>query len=517
MACASVRSACTSTTVLGWQSTILDNDGNLDIVFTGVDREVGIFWNQGNLEFEEERLDEKFPRGVAIVDVDGDGQLDLVFSHRGLKGVTYWRNQGKLVDGSRFILDELPGVDSYAYTMAWGDIDADGDLDLVTGSYNVELIQNGIALPERDPRAGVFYYENTPEGFIHQRLALSAETLSIALVDLDHDGYKDLWVANDFDLQDQIWLWKNDRWQAATPFQQTPHSTMSTEWGYITNDERLALFSTDMMPYADDPETEAAWAPVMESMMMMEMGDMGEHDMETEGDMGHDMDMMMPMDPGDPQIMENVMQLPMDDAWDNQARRRGVEAAGWAWSAKFGDLDKDGYLDLYIVNGMIGINMFAHLPKNELVEQNRAYRNLGNGVFELAPQWRLNAAESGRGMVMADMDQDGDLDIVINNLRDSAYLYENNLCDGQALEVELFWPESTNSRAVGAQLTLQTSMGTMTRDLRASGGYLSGDPYRVHFGFPENVQPLVLTVIWPDGAKTQIDDLGPQTLLTITR
>ena len=60
-------------------------------------------------------------------------------------------------------------------------------------------------------------------------------------------------------------------------------------------------------------------------------------------------------------------------------------------------------------------------------------------------------------------------------------------------------------------------MGTMTRDLRASGGYLSGDPYRVHFGFPENVQSLGLTVTWPDGAKTQIDDLEPQTLVTITR
>jgi hypothetical protein len=272
-----------------------------------------------------------------------------------------------------------------------------------------------------------------------------------------------------------------------------------------------------MMPYDNSPETEAAWAPVMESMMMMEMGDMDEHEMETEGDMGHEMDMMMPMDPGDPQIMENVLQLPLDGAWDNQARRRGVEAGGWAWSAKFGDLDKDGYLDLYIVNGMIGVNMFAHLSNHELVEQNQAYRNLGNGVFEPAPQWRLDAAESGRGMVMADMDQDGDLDIVINNLRDSAYLYENSLCDGQALEVELFWPDSTNVRAVGAQLRLQTSIGIMTRDLRASGGYLSGDPFRVHFGFPDDVQLLGLTVIWPDSAQTQIDDFAPQTLLTITR
>jgi hypothetical protein len=494
----------------------LDDDDDLDIVFTAVDREVGIFWNQGNLQFEEERLDEKFPRGVAVVDVDGDGNLDLVFSHRGLKGITYWRNLGKEIEGSRFEVGELPGVDSYAYTQAWGDVDGDGDLDLVTGSYNVELIQNGIAIPERDERAGVFYYEQTPEGFIPQRLALSAETLSIALVDLDDDGYKDLWVANDFDLQDQTWLWKNDRWQAATPFQQTPHSTMSTEWGFIANDNRLALFSTDMMPYDHSPETEAAWAPVMESMMMMEMGEMGSHEMEGDHDMSMDHH-MMPMDPGDPQIMENVLQMPREGVWDNEAKRRGIAASGWAWSAKFGDLDKDGYQDLYIVNGMIGINMFGHLTNHELVEENQAYQNLENGVFEPAPQWRLNATESGRGMVMADMDLDGDLDIVVNNLRASAYLFENQLCDGSALEVELQWPDSANRNAIGTQLELRTSIGTLTRDLRASGGYLSGDPFRVHFGFPEDTELFELKIIWPDGQVTQLDDIDPQTLIKIIR
>jgi hypothetical protein len=215
--------------------------------------------------------------------------------------------------------------------------------------------------------------------------------------------------------------------------------------------------------------------------------------------------------------MENVLQVPKDGTWDNQARRRGIEASGWAWSAKFGDLDRDGYQDLYIVNGMIGVNMFAHLPNHELIEENQAYRNLGNGVFEITPKWRLNATESGRGMVMADLDMDGDLDIVINNLRDSAYLYENNLCQGQAIEVDLHWTKSRNTHAVGAKVILDTSMGSLTRDFRASGGYLSGNPYRVHFGFPEDVSLFGLMVIWPDESITKIDDLDPQTLMKITR
>ena len=476
----------------------LDKDGDLDIVFASVDREVGIFWNQGNFEFEEQKIDEKFPRGVAIVDVNGDGGLDLVFSHRGLGGITYWRNLGKDVKGDRFIKDELPGVDSFAYTMAWGDLNGDGLLDLVTGSYNVELVQNGIAIPKRDARAGFFYYEQTEDGFIPQRLSLDAQTLSIALVDLDMDGQKDIWVANDFDLPDQFWLRHNQRWNRAEPFEQTPHSTMSTEWGYIANDYRLALFSTDMMPYDHSATTMAAWAPVMEGMM----GEM---------EMMHNSD--------DPQIMENVLQMSgVDGVWENEARRRGVEAAGWAWSAKFGDLDLDGFLDLYIVNGMIGINMFGHLPNQELVEGNRAFRNLGNGVFRLSPEWNLGAKESGRGMVMADLDMDGDLDIVINNLRGSAYLYENQICTpGSGLEVDLYWGKSTNTRAVGAKLALETSMGVFVRDVRASGGYLSGDPSRIHFGIPESIQVYELKITWPDGKITTIDDPGRQVILIVRR
>ncbi|HBX68829.1 MAG TPA: CRTAC1 family protein, partial [Chloroflexi bacterium] len=121
------------------------------------------------------------------------------------------------------------------------------------------------------------------------------------------------------------------------------------------------------------------------------------------------------------------------------------------------------------------------------------------------------------GMVMADLDADGDLDIVVNNLRGAAMLYENQLCGGKALEVELNWRDSQNPRAVGAQVRLQTSLGTLTRDLRASGGYLSGDPYRLHFGFPAGVELRSLTVIWPDGQVSKIDQLEPQTLVKITR
>jgi enediyne biosynthesis protein E4 len=203
--------------------------------------------------------------------------------------------------------------------------------------------------------------------------------------------------------------------------------------------------------------------------------------------------------------------------WRNEAANWGVDATGWSWSAKLGDLDNDGLLDLYIVNGMIAQNLFNHLPNGELVEENQAFRNQGLGTFLPAPEWNLGSTLSGRGMSMADLDNDGDLDIVVNNLRGPAQVFENRLCGGEGLEIELFWPASSNTRAIGAEIELHTSLGILRRDVRAASGYLSGDPARVHFGFPTGTQLDKLIIRYPDGAQAEIDSLEPQALYKVTR
>ncbi len=469
----------------------LDDDGDLDLVFASIDREATILWNEGRLAFAAEPLDAFFTRAVNIVDVDGDSLPDIVFTHRGIEVPSYWRNQGSAATG-RFLRQPLDGVDRFAYAMAWGDLNGDNQLDMVSGSYEVELRSHGVAQEQIQVQAGVTVFTQQDGRFSAQQLTSRAETLAVALVDLDGDGRRDIWAGNDFALRDDVWLQRDGAWLAAHPFRQTSHSTMSIDWGDLENDGRVELFSTDMNPGTIAPAILAAWLPVISALE------------EKHG-------------PDDPQIMANVLQAPGAGGWRNEAAWRGIDATGWSWSAKFGDLDNDGFLDLYVVNGMIAENLFRHLPGGELVEENRAFRNHGDGRFAPMPQWNLGSPASGRGMLLADLDNDGDLDVIVNNLRSNAQLFENRLCGGTGLEVDLFWPGSGNSRAIGAQLELHTSAGVLRRDVRVASGYLAGEPPRVHFGIPHGAELITLVIHYPDGMTAVVDRPARQTLLQVTR
>ncbi len=269
---------------------------------------------------------------------------------------------------------------------------------------------------------------------------------------------------------------------------------MSFDSGDLDNDGQMELFAADMHPYSEDPEIMSQWLPVMETMP--------------------------PPSPEDgPQVMANVLQERQGDAWSDQAEAWRIPFSGWSWSAQFGDIDQDGLLDLYVVNGMTAMEIFRHLPGDELVEENQAYRNDGGNSFTPAPEWKLNSTAGGRGMSMADFDGDGDLDVLINNLRSPSQMFENQLCSGKSLLVDLRHPGSGNTRALGAELLLHTSSGILRRTVQAAGGYLSGRSARQHFGMPPDSSIIALEVRWPDRVVTLIDVqlLQPNSLLTIIR
>ncbi|MCB9159398.1 MAG: CRTAC1 family protein [Caldilineaceae bacterium] len=464
----------------------LDNDGDPDLVLGGEAQPNSILWNRGDLTFDTARLGDGHARAVTIVDVDDDGRRDIVLTTN-TGAVNYWRNQGDRTFARAF----LPNVSHPAYVLGWRDLDGDGDLDLVTAPYDAGFLTDRGSEYRLDG-SGVYVYENRGDRFVPTRLTGEAQALALAFEDLNGDHRPDILVGNDFGVPDFAFVQTDDGWVQAEPFVATTHSTMSIDLGDINNDGKPELFASDMKPYADDPALMAAYGPLMEGMS---------EEMHMEGD---------------PQIMENVLQFAAPHGFVNQAPGWGVDGTGWSWSAKFGDLDQDGLLDLYVVNGMAEETMFAHLPNHELVEENQVLRNTGDG-FVAMPAWGLNATAGGRAMSMADFDGDGDLDIVVNNLRAPAVLYENQLCGGDALVVQLAQPGVQNRDAIGARLGLLTDKGLYTRDVRAGSGYISGDPTQVHFGLPADATLIHLEILWPDGAISLVENPQADTLLRVER
>lgn len=477
----------------------LDNDGDEDFVLANLLGPNKIFWNEGNWQFRPQLLLDGSLRGLALVDVDGDGWLDITATSR--SGILlYWRNSGGEEGSPPFTNEQEParlqGVDGFAYSLQWADLDADGDLDLVTASYDASLEkQIGRRALDATDQNGVFVYKNENGRFWPTRLASRSQGLALQLQDLNGDRRIDILVGNDFDVHDAVFLnQRGGSWLEAEPFATTTFSTMSFDTGDIDNDGQLELFAADMHPYSEEPEIMRQWLPVMETMP--------------------------PPSPDDaPQVMANVLQERQGDAWSDQAEAWQIPFSGWSWSAQFGDIDQDGLLDLYVVNGMTAMEIFRHLPGDELVEENQAYRNDGGNRFTPAPEWMLNSTAGGRGMSMADFDGDGDLDVLINNLRSPSQIFENQLCSGRSLLVDLRQPGSGNTRALGAELLLHTSTGIYRRSVHAAGGYLSGRSARQHFGMPLESRIIMLEVRWPDRVLSLIDGraIQPASLLTITR
>ncbi len=472
----------------------LDNDGDLDLVLGNYDNPNSIFWNEGGLRFRQEQMPIGRTRAVAAVDVDGDGWTDLTLTRVG-GAVNFWRNRGADVAADapgRFVQEFVNGLAKPAYAIDWADLDADGDLDAVTASYDIGLLTElGNEYLLRG-ESGVYIHWNDADGFRAQRLTDEAQALAITLWDEDGDGRGDLLVGNDFALPDQFWRNSADGWQLAAIFPETTHSTMSFDLADVDNSGRAALFASDMKPPDNNPETMRAWAPLMEA----------EHP---------------PLPAGDPQRMENVLLIADPGGnFQNMGRDRQLDATGWSWSGLFGDLDQDGQLDLYIVNGFAESTTFAHLDGHELVERNQALRNTGGG-FERMPDWGLGSERGGRGAAQGDLDGDGDLDIVVNNLRGNAQLFENRLCGGASLQVELRQPGSANPAAIGATAFLETPAGRLRRDVRVTRGYLSSDPGQLHFGFPADAQPRLLLIRWPDGKWSTVSAPSPGQKLIVSR
>lgn len=476
----------------------LDGDGDLDLVFANLEGPNTVAWNQGAMTFEMQALAHGRSRGVAVLDVDGNGLTDIVFT-QGVGSLSRFELMGFNADGTgRFERRALPGVRTPAYAMAWADVDGDDDLDLATASYDTLLAKAQGPGFLTGSGAGAMLYENKNGRFHGTRLSEASQALAVTFFDVNRDGRLDLLVGNDFEVPDDAFLNPGGftgPWPRQDALPTTTQNTMGFDVADFNGDGLLDLFATDMKPASfSEPELVAAWMPLLQR---------GYEQSRT----------------ADRQVAENVLLLDRGSHFENVAYKRGIDATGWSWSGLAGDLNLDGFQDLYVVNGMVAKEAFAHLPGHALVEPNHAYAG-GVAGFTARNDWGLNATESGRGMMLADLDDDGDLDVVINNLNAPATVFENRLCHkGIALKVTLRDPTAPNSDAFGSIVRLTADDRVWVRRHDATRGYLSGFSGPVHLAVPHDTSQtaLELEVVWPDGSISRASVPNGAQAVTVTR
>lgn len=463
----------------------LNSDGLPDLVYGNISGTTTIFLNKGAMQFRPIATTLTDVRALAIVDVDGDGRTDLVATRRFAAPVI-----GHL-EADTLVYAALPGVYSAFYAMGWQDLNHDGQLDVVFGTYdNEQLKEQGLIFQTRGG-GGVFVYTQNDGQFTPQRLTQAAQALAIAFPDLDHDGRADVYVGNDFNTPDDAWIVNEQGYTAVAPFPQTTENTMSLDSADTDNDGTFDLYATDMKPYRQDVETLARWLPAMGKLTR-------------------------PLSADDPQYTENTLYRWDGTRWYNTAYTQQLDATGWSWSATFGDLDNNGWQDLFVVNGMKATDLLNYLPNAELTEHDMLFATDDGQTYTITERG-LGDTGSGRAAVMADLDLDGDLDVVVNPIDGPAQLYENRLCATHAVEIRLLDRSQHNRAAIGATLRLTTSTGTQSRQVTVGRGYLSGTDTTVHFGIADPQQATRLVVTWPDGAESTFDSVAIDQLHTITR
>jgi len=463
----------------------LDNDDDLDIVLANLTGSPSILANTGGLQFDRHELELGRFRGVSLVDVDGDTFTDIVLT-TGIGPPVFYKNPA---DGSLegFERTRLEGVRAATYSMAWTDLGGDGDLDVVTGSYNAELTQLRNS-PILGDDTGVVLHEADAEGFVVSRLSDTAQALALVTTDVDGDDRPDILVGNDLGTPDMLWTTGDGGLEREIdPFTTSSYSTMSFDAADIDNDGRNELFSTDMAPQIPGDDR---YRNVFQ-------------DLEAAPDVD---DIQTPI---------NVLNDPTGDtSFENMADGEAISTTGWSWSGLFGDLDNDGAQDLYVANGMQSQTLFGFLPDARLVEENQAFTNV-DGSFVSNPDWGLNLAQDSRGMAMADIDGDGDLDIVVNNLGSPSQLFENQLC-GSAVTVELDWSGTANQSALGSSVRVQSGDTSWLREITSSRGYLSSGPPIAHVGVGA-ANTVEVEVRWPDGMVSIVEDVAAGSHLSISR
>ncbi|WPR75498.1 VCBS repeat-containing protein [Algoriphagus sp. NG3] len=523
----------------------VNNDGLLDIYLTSNLGENKLYLNKGDFQFEDVTETagvagtRAWSTGVAMVDINGDGHLDIYVCNSGdiagdNKQNELFINQG---DGTFTEEAEAYGLADQGYSThaVFFDYDKDGDLDvyLLNNSYQAigsfNKMQN--ERPKRDPVGGDKLFRNDNGKFVD----VSEEAgiygsiigfgLGITIGDVNQDSWPDIFISNDFFEKDYLYINNQDGTFTESlekSMRSISAASMGADIADINGDGLLDIFVTDMLP---EPQTRLKQVTTFENWDKFIFNkNHGYHY----------------------QYSRNMLHVNNGDGtFSEMGRIANVEATDWSWGALIFDMDNDGKRDLFVANGIYqditdldylnfidneetkikiltqdGVDYKAlidPIPVNPI--PNYAYRNLGDLAFEnVAAEWGLGEPIHSNGAAYGDLNNDGTLDLVVNNVNNPVSIFRNLgkefYPDNRSLQIKLVG-KGKNTQGIGAQVKITAGDQIFYAEQMPNRGFESSVDPKLTIGLGPVDKVDLLRVLWPDGSISELENVRTDELLTL--